>query len=183
MDEFISMLLGELDGGMKERIGRIVMRDGLWDYAFRAAFYDDPRVAFRASWALEWAYFADKDALLPYVDRVVDVFVRADNQSVYRHYSKILRDMQMCRMSIFSDIQLVRIGEKAFDLLVDPATKTATKAWCMDILLGLVPHLDWVGEALYGALYRIMDDDPSPGVISHVAKILRSEYMKRHLMD
>jgi hypothetical protein len=173
MDRLVEVLSGELDGSMKEVVGRAIVRDGLWAEAIGLASHPDARVAFRAAWALEWAYFSAPEGLLPHIDIFVEAFLKSDNGSVHREYLKILCDIQCRRIVEFDDIQRVRIVEKAFDLLISPATKPGVKVWCMDILSSAPPHLDWVGEALTEALHRILESDPSPGLANRASKVLR----------
>ncbi len=173
VDRLIEELSGELDGGVKERVGRIIVRDGLWAEAIGLAWHPDPRVAFRAAWALGWAYNNSPEGLLPYVDDFVEAFVVSDNGSVHREYSKILCDMHRRRMVVFDDIRLAQIAEKSFDLLISPDVKVAVKAWCMDILCDAVPRMDWVGDMLRDTLHRILEDAPSPGLANKASKVLR----------
>ncbi len=167
------MFSGELDCSMKERVGHVIVRDGLWAEAIGLAVHPDPRVAFRASWALRWAYGVSPEGLLAYIDSFVDAFLKSDNGSVHREYSKILYDMQRRRMVTFDDIRLTRIAEKALDLLVAAGTKVAVKAWCIDILCDASPRLDWVAEVLRDTLHHILHSAPSPGLAHKASKGLR----------
>lgn len=173
MNRLVKELLGELDGSMKERVGRIIVRDGLWAEAIELACDDDPRVVFRSAWALQWAYEATPEGLLPHIGAFIETFIESENGSIHREYSKILYDIQRRRIIEFDDIRLARIAEKAFDLLISPGVKVATKAWCIDILHDSLPRLDWVGEMLQDTLHRILEEAPSPGLANKASKVLK----------
>lgn len=173
MNPLVDEFLGELDVSMKEHGGRRIIDEELWVEAMELAFHPDPRVAFRASWALESAYFASPGGMLPHMERFVDVFLEATNQSVHRQYSKMLCDMQRSRMVVVDDVRLARIAEKSYDLLVAHDTRPAVMVWCMEILFDISPRLDWVGEALREALHMIMENNPSRGVANRASKMLR----------
>lgn len=90
---FVEGLLAEFEGEMNERYGRLIAANGLWDFALDLAFHDDARVAFRGSWALEWAYFNDPESFMPHTAHFIDNFLKTANPSAHRHYSKMLYDM------------------------------------------------------------------------------------------
>ena len=169
----INELSGELDCGVKERVGRIILRDGLWEDAFVAALHSDPKIAFRASWALGWAYFESPEAMRPHAGRLLETFLVSDNSSVHREYLKIIVDMWHRRMLVMDDVWLVRIVEKSFDLLISSATPAAVKVWCMGLLYELSPLLDWIADALRDVLRGIMEGKPSAGVANKTSKLLR----------
>lgn len=173
MDLLVCELSGRLDGGLSERVGSMIMRNNLWNSVLSLAFHPDSRIAFRAAWALEWAYFHDKSAFLPHSDRFIEAFIAATNGSVHRQYSKMLWDMYHGRIVVIDDIRLARIAEKAFDLLIGNGTKPAVMVWCMDLLFDISPRVDWVGEQLRETLERIMENEPSRGTANRAAKILK----------
>lgn len=172
-DLFIGGLLSEFEGGMNERFGRMLTDNAMWDFALDLAFHEDPRVAFRASWALEWAYFNDRVAFRPYLGHFVDNFLRASNPSVHRHYTKMLWDMLHRGVLELDDAQAGQVAEKAFDLLIDPKTRVAVMVWCMEILYDLSPRLDWIEEPLRDTVRRIMENEPSQGIANRGSKLLK----------
>lgn len=174
MDSIVEMVLGEPDSGIKEVVGRVIVRDGRWAEAIALAVHPDPRVAFRAAWALDWAFFHSPEGLTKHFDAFVEAFLISENGSVHRQYLRILADMQHRRIVEIDCIRLVRIAEKCFDLLICNETKAAVKAHCMDFLLDASPRLDWVGDALMDTLSRTLENNPSPGLANRASKILRA---------
>ena len=173
MDSFIDGLSGEITGDMNSMFGRQIGPQGMWDFALDLAFHDDPKVAFRGSWALEWAYFNDRDAFRPHTAHFVENYLRAANPSVHRHYAKMLWDMQRRGVLTLDDARAESVAEKTFDLLINPKTKVAVKVWCMEILYDLSPRLPWVGEQLEDVVRQILQSEPSRGVANRAGKLLK----------
>jgi hypothetical protein len=172
-DRLTAELLCEFGSGMNERAGRIILDNNLIECALGLAMHPDPRAAFRSSWALDWAYFHDREAILPHAERLIDTFIEATNGSVHRQYSKIIYDMYHTRIVAVDGIRLARIAEKAFDLLIDTSTRTAVKVWCMELLFDIAPRVEWVGEQLGLTLRQMMESEPSRGLANRAAKVLK----------
>jgi len=178
-DLFVAALSGASGSEMKAHLGRMIVDGGLWTLAIDLALYDDPRVAFRSAWALEWAYENDRKAFLPHAGQFLGSFVHSASPSVHRHYAKIIYDMLLRDVLTPSPAQAVMIAERSFDLLIDPAVKPAVKVWCMDMLfwLGRMPSaeslgLSWIKEQLHETLRLIMQNAPSKGIATRARKVL-----------
>lgn len=170
--QFTAALAGELGPGMDECYGSLLHRHGLWTTALELAGHADPRVAFRASWALEWAYFHDREAIRPYLDKFLGNYFTIANRSVHRHYTKMLCDMMRKGIAAPDDALAQRIAERTFDLLVDPNTKVAVKVWCGEILFDLAPRIPWVAENLAEVVELQVERYPSPAMVNHGTKLL-----------
>lgn len=170
---FVEGLLAEFESEMNERYGRIIAENDLWDFALDLAFHDDPRVAFRSSWALEWAYFNDRESFRPHTAHFFDNFLKAANPSAHRHYSKMLYDMMRRGAVTLDHGQACATAEKCFELLIDPSTRVAVKVWCMEILFDLRPRLDWLEENLRDAVQILLDTNPSAGLANRGFKLLK----------
>lgn len=173
LDGLIAGLQGEFGPGMDERYGRLIVEKNLWPDALGLAFHDDSRVAFRASWALEWAYFNHKEMFVPYILRFFENYIVASNPSVHRHYTKMLCDMMRCGLFVPETSQMEQIAEKTFDLLIGAQTKSAVRVWAAEILFELSPALDWVEEYLSDVLRRQMEAIPMPAILNHYGKLLK----------
>lgn len=172
-DAFIERLSAGIDSKINKKFGQLIVSDNMWAFALDLGLHEDPRVAFRGSWALEWAFFNDRGAFGPHIAHFADNFLKATNASVHRHYTKMMRDMLHRGMLVPDTAQAEQIAEKTFDLLISPATKTSVKVWCMEILFELAPHLDWIGEQLRETVRQIIENEPSRGLANHSCKMLK----------
>jgi hypothetical protein len=170
---FVAGLQGEFCSEMNRRYGSIIVRNGLLKESLALAFHNDCRVAFRASWALEWAYLHNRDAFAPYCDTFFDNFLRVTNPSVLRHYNKILHDMLHRQLFVPDDSRVAQIAEKTFDMLVDGKTKSAVKIWAAEILYELSPRIDWVRENLEDIIRHQIETMPTPAILNHYGKLLK----------
>lgn len=172
-DDLVAGLQGGFGSAMDRRYGGLIVRNDLWKEALALASHKDARVAFRASWALEWAYFHGRDAFAPYVAAFLENFLRAANPSVHRHYTKMLYDMLRREIFIPNDFQAAQIAEKTFDLLIGEGTKSAVRIWAAEILYELSPRLDWVREHLEEVLRHQIETIPTPAILNHYGKLLK----------
>lgn len=172
-DAFIKGLSAGFNRKMNERFGELIVSGNMWALALDLGLHRDPKVAFRSSWALEWAFFNDRGAFSPHMAHFIGNFLKATNGSVHRHYTKMMWDVLHRGMLVPDAAQAEQIAEKTFDLLISPATRTAVKVWCMEILFELAPHLDWVGEQLCETVRQIMENEPSRGLANRACKMLK----------
>lgn len=172
-EELADGLNGGYGSGMEERYGRLIADKDLWTDALRLAFHEDKRVAFRASWALEWAYFHNRELFVPHLETFFGNYLRADNPSVHRHYTKMLCDMMRRGLFVPDDAQAEQIAEKTFDLLIGETTKVAVRVWSVEVLYELMPKIDWIGEHLAEVMRRQMETINTPAVLNHYGKLLR----------
>ena len=84
---------GGLTKQTNRMLGRLIAEEKLWDEAMELARSDEAQVAFRSAWALEWAYTMDAHPIEARFRRFFEDFLRSDNTSVQRIYSKMLCDM------------------------------------------------------------------------------------------
>lgn len=159
--------------GFAEHFGQLVFDRSLEEECMDLAFDPDPRIAFRAAYALEFAFFIDPAGFAcSYGNKLAADYILAENPSVHRHYSKML--FQMLEKGLIQPSEEItdRIIEKAFDLLISPKAMPAVKVWSMDILCFLSPRRDWIARSLFETLQNLMIDG-SPGIKSKGAKICR----------
>ena len=178
-EEQIEVLLETyfLGGNMKPTVGYLILKYGLWEEAMNIGRHGKPRIAFRATWVLEWAYEQSSPDELPewFADRMADDFAASSNGSLHRVYAKMLCDQM--RFGDFSPTgaQAEKLAEKCFDLVIDPKTKTAVTFWCLEVLSELAPRVDWVAGELEETVRRISE---SPGCTPGIAVACR-EILKR----
>ena len=113
---------GGLTKQTNRMLGRLIAEEKLWDEAMELARSDEAQVAFRSAWALEWAYTMDAHPIEARFRRFFEDFLRSDNTSVQRIYSKMLCDM-VRRGDVSTDAQHAEeLAGKCFDLLTDEKT-------------------------------------------------------------
>jgi hypothetical protein len=181
--------------GLKQFVGYIILKYGAWEVAMNVGVNPGHRPSagsaakqrtgkgergnvanFRAAWALEWAYEQAGPADIPewFFDRVADDFCASQNGSVHRIYAKIVCDMMRFGGVRPSEMQVEKLAEKCFGLVIDPRTKTATKFWCLEVLTEITPRVEWVEEELPETVRRISEaPDCPPGMSVATREILK----------
>jgi hypothetical protein len=133
-------------------------------------------LAFRASWAVEWAYEQCPEGELPvwFAERMTSDFVASTNGSLHRVYAKMLLDRMRFGGFTPTDTQVESLAEKCFDLLINPKTRGAVQMWCMEILTELSPRADWIAEALIETARTISQHpDCPPGMSMACRRVLK----------
>ena len=155
-----------------ERVGRLIAREGLLAETIDLGTDPDPRIAFRASYALEHAFAADPKRMEPHLNALVDRYAEMSCHGAQRHFSKILALLLRRKSLRLDDRRLDRTIEVTFDRLIDPSVRPAVKVWAMEILDSLSAELPWVEEQLYDTICWLMRDD-GPALRNRGAKICR----------
>ena len=156
-----------------ERIGRLIAREGLLAETIDLGTDPDPRIAFRASYALEYAFAADPKRMDPHLSAFVDRYAEVSCHGAQRHFSKILA-LLLRRKSLRLDARrLDRTIEVTFDRMIDRSVPVAVKVWAMEILARLADKRPWIGEQLGDTIRHLMDCNGSPGLCSRGRKICR----------
>lgn len=170
--DFRVLLAAPLEKGFSGRLCEWVLGHDGWRAALQLAHDPDPRVAFRASAALEYAYFANPDGLRPYQEQFLANFLTAASTSAQRHYAKVLENLIRSGRITLSSAQMQQVAEAAFDRMIDPRARPAVKVWSMEILFLLAPALPWVDEQLEESVRMLMDAG-SPALDAHGARLCR----------
>lgn len=156
-----------------ERVGRLIAREGLLAETIDLGTDPDPRIAFRASYALEHAFAADPKRMEPHLNALVDRYAEVSCHGAQRHFSKILALLLRRKSLRLDDRRLDRTIEVTFDRLIDRSVPVAVKVWAMEILAWLADERPWIGEQLGDTIRHLMDCDGSPGLCSRGRKICR----------
>lgn len=131
-----------------ERIGRLIAREGLLAETIDLGTDPDPRIAFRASYALEYAFAADPKRMEPHLSAFVDRYAEVSCHGAQRHFSKILALLLRQKSRRLDDRRLDRTIEVTFDRMIDRSVPVAVKVWAMEILARLADERPWIGEQL-----------------------------------
>lgn len=180
-DTFRDLLLANgLTKSMNRVIGQLILEENLWDDALQLSRSGEPQVAFRASWALEWAYIADNSQIEARADTFIEDLLDSSNQSVQRVYSKMVCDMLRRGSVVLTDNKATDIVDKCFSLLTDDNTPVAVKVWQIELLCDFTTRFDWIEENLT-AIVRNLSEHPdcSPAMAAHSRRYLQKIARKR----
>jgi hypothetical protein len=165
-----------IGGQMKPAVGYLILKHGLWEQAMNIGIHTEHHLAFRASWALEWAYEQCPEGQLPewFADRMTGDFVVSTNGSLHRVYAKMVLDRMRFGAFAPTDTQAELLAEKCFDLLINPKTRGAVRMWCMEILTDLSPRADWIADSLEATAHNISQQpDCSPGMSMACRRVIQ----------
>lgn len=133
-------------------------------------------IAFRASWILEQLVHFRWEDLVPSLPDLISVYLRQENRSCQRHFTKIMMYLTHPESSQYIksliDSNQDKIIERTFEWLIDPETPVAVKVNCMDILLNLRSGSEWIPDELRSQVQYLLKDG-SAAVQSRGKRILK----------
>lgn len=154
--------------------GTLIIEEDMWDDAMALAGNPDPQVAFRASWALEYAYTVKPGEVERRFDRFFADFITSGSESVQRVYSKMLCDMLRRGDVHLTEVQSEQAVERCFDLLSSPDTPIAVAVWQIELLYDMRHRFDWIEENLTETVRRISESpECTPGMAATVRRYFR----------
>ncbi|MEO5911238.1 MAG: hypothetical protein ABIP95_10145 [Pelobium sp.] len=135
----------------------------------------DKQIAFRAAWLLEIAEVMVMDDFKPMVADFLKIYPLVKNESVQRHFTKIM--MRLTRSEIqeayaIQSADLENCLNITFDWLLDIQTPLAVQCNCMDIIYRLSYGRHWILEDLKMILEKKLLSG-SPALISRSTRILK----------
>ncbi len=152
--------------------GQMIVADDLFEGALDLSLRGPKQVAFRAAWALDFAFSYDTDRLYRYCTQVADSFIKSTHHGIMRLYGKMfVRLLSDPRVDFPSD-QAERVMEAAFIRLIDPDMPPSVRVWCMEILCKLPHCASWVEEELLEVLDRLRQG-PVPSLGNKADKLYR----------
>lgn len=139
-------------------------------------FLPEKEIAFRAAWILENLILSKPLRFIDDLDYVIAQFFRIRNKSCQRHYAKIIMHLTDARMDRaikqrLNDIDLEPVVERCFDLIIDPKTPIAIKAFSSQILFNLRTRYSWISEVLTDQI-RIMMSNGKPSIQAKGRRLL-----------
>lgn len=153
-----AMLSGNLSRESVQRWGERIVLEKLWEEALQMAREGEPKVAFRAAWALEYAWKLWPEGVVTRFGRLLEVLLASSNVSVQRIFSKMAYELLRR--------QAVSLADGEAEALV---------ACCFDRLLDLLAaRIDWVGEQLEAIVRQLSEaPDCTPAIASCTRRYLR----------
>ena len=184
-DHFVQLLLSDISSGYGARMGRVVVENNLYATAIDLSIEGLPfprsipstatnrhKIAFRAAYALEHAFFIDMERFSPHIPFLIGAFSKAKNRSVHRHFGKITSTLLRKKRIVLPLEQSSALAETAALWLSDPKSKVAVKVLSFDLLSLLAPYLPWVSDLLPDAI-GLLSNNPTPGIIARLNRCPR----------
>ncbi|NOU18855.1 MAG: hypothetical protein HOO91_14975 [Bacteroidales bacterium] len=143
---------------------------------------ENETLSFHAAWVLENVLTANPYLFALSLSKIVEAIPNIKNPSVQRHFSKLLNiaiadclnnrlPKDVCQL--LKKLDMEPVVEKCFEWLMNPETKAAVKAHCMDILYYFSNRYEWIAEELpYVIELQIIDG--TPGIINKGKKVLEA---------
>ena len=169
-----AMLSGNLSRESVQRWGERIVLEKLWEEALQMAREGEPKVAFRAAWALEYAWKLWPEGVVTRFGRLLEVLLASSNVSVQRIFSKMAYELLRRQAVSLADGEAEALVACCFDRLLDLATPSGVAVWQIRLLDLLAARIDWVGEQLE-AIVRQWSEAPdcTPAIASCTRRYLR----------
>lgn len=135
--------------------------------------YPDRKIAFHAAWVLEYLIYSDPERFKNVYENFLSVYLVQKNLSCQRHFTKILMLLtESLNRHLLETIDLEKLTERTFELLIDPLTPVAVKANCMDILFNMREVFPWITEELKEQVIFLLKNG-TPAIQSRGKHILK----------
>jgi len=134
------------------------------------------QITFRCAYLFETLYFKDKNIILLFLNPSVEtdgndfagnnfaeLLSAVTNESVKRHFGKILTDVLKNNVLTFSENDYELLAETVASWAVAPRTRVAVQIWAFEILLLLREKVN-ISEETIGYLLEILSQDSSPAM-------------------
>jgi hypothetical protein len=138
-------------------------------------FHKNIQIGFRAAWCLEFVEVLSPKIFLPFVNIFIRVYPDVKNESVQRHFSKI---MMRLTSKIFMSFYRLKpedfenVLEISFEWLLNPKTPIAVQSNVMQIIFQLSDYQDWIKDELKIILEQKLLSN-SAGLISKSKHLLK----------
>jgi hypothetical protein len=109
-------------------------------------------IAWRAGWVLDHFERHDKNALLPYLNKLTEIMLNTPHQGVQRHLTRILSHAPA------SELEDGRLVDACFNWLMDSKTPIAVKVNAMEIIANLCATYPELGQELKTVIYDGYDN-------------------------
>jgi hypothetical protein len=139
-------------------------------------FFKEREIAFRAAWILENLILTYPLRFVNDIEYILSLFPKVKNKSCQRHYTKIIMYLTGPRIDKqikqkIDSVDMEAIIECCFDLLIEPKTPVAVKAFASEILFNLRCRYIWISEVLAEQL-KIMIPGAKPGIQAKGRRLL-----------
>jgi len=149
------------------------------DTLLKLSLSNNSQLAFHAAWVLEGCLLYNSLLLDAYADRLMGIIPSLKNNSVRRHFCKLLKTWMAGNQHKLSGWIVTRSSnvegliEACYGWLLSSDVPVAVKSHCLEILLILSNHYSWIAEELPNTL-RLIQIDSTPGVKAMVRRIAKT---------
>jgi len=167
--EIISLLTADFYERFAEKCAGIITGSGSMEALFELmeetiSREDLRKVAFRAAYVVEYIYFSDIRQFEPYYGRFFRIFPLVTNESVKRHFAKIMAHILKGDKYHATDADCEAVATACVDWIINKKVKVAVQIWAIECLFILQPRIEWVKEILEDVLQNL-SVNPSPAMI------------------
>ncbi|MCC8088459.1 MAG: hypothetical protein LIO79_04245 [Rikenellaceae bacterium] len=168
--EFYDILSTRFYGNCNHEWAELILKHDLIAEAIDIALLKTGVQPFRAAYSLETAFFKDSSVFAPYYTRFLKDYTTISNESVMRHYGKIVYHIIDRELCVIDNALLDKIAVISCGRAVESDYKIAVKVWAMYILSIIHNKIPWTAEYLPDII-ETLNTNPSPGIISCLKKV------------
>jgi len=167
--EIISLLTANFYERFAEQNAGIITGNGSMEALFELleetiSREDFSKTEFRAAYVVEYIYFSDIRQFEPYYGRFFRIFPLVKNESVKRHFTKIMAHILNGDKYHATDADCEAVATACVDWIINKKVKVAVQIWAIECLFILQPRIVWVKEILEEILQNL-SVNPSPAMI------------------
>lgn len=135
--------------------------------------YPHRKIAFHAAWVLEYLIYSNPERFKNVYANFLSFYLVQKNLSCQRHFTKILMLLtESSNRHLLENIDLEKLTERTFELLIDTLTPIAVKANCMNILFNMREVFTWITEELKEQVLFLLKNG-TPAIQSRGKNILK----------
>ncbi|MCD7962263.1 MAG: hypothetical protein LUF90_01635 [Rikenellaceae bacterium] len=169
-NEFYEIISQRFYGNCNDEWANLILKNDLVTDAMDIALNGKGVQSFRSAYGLETAFFRDIVFFRPYYKRIVEDYNKISNESVMRHYGKIVYHIINRKLFVPDENLLNELAETVCTRAIDPRYKIAVKVWAMYIITIIYDKVPWTTEYLPDIL-DTLSHDPTPEMASCLKKV------------
>ena len=150
----------------------VLNNSGMFDELFKIVIADTEPLSRRAIWSLDYCTEITPELLTEsHKIQLINNLLNFSHQGLLRHSLRILARYEIPE-SVSGEMMSI-----CFDLLLNPKTSIASKAWCMDILYNFSQKETAIKQELIDAI-EFQQENASAGIKNKSRRMLRRLYLE-----
>lgn len=150
----------------------VLNNSGMFDELFKIVIADTEPLSRRAIWSLDYCTEKNPNLLTEHHQiQLINKLQQFSHQGLIRHSLRILARYEIPESMEGETISI------CFDLLINPKTSIASKAWCMDILYNFSQKETAIKQELIDAI-EFQQENASAGIKNKSRRMLRKLYFE-----